>query len=74
MSKKQNIEPSRTFRVKKYGSSYMVILDKGLRSLLGINSEDVEEEIVGIIAENIRKVMLKKPKLKFNPINKFGEK
>ena len=77
MAKKKKIEKSvviqteksRTFPIKKYGTSYVVNLDKDLRLLLGITTTEVKKGLVGLYTENLRKVRI----LKQTELTEFTE-
>jgi hypothetical protein len=58
MSKKGYVEPTRTFPIAKYGSSAVIVLDKGLRKALGIKWDEINDKSIGIRADNIKKVYL----------------
>ena len=56
--KEKYIERDRTFPVKFYGTSYVIVLDKQLRKLLKITKKDVESGRVGLRVRELEKVQL----------------
>lgn len=54
------IEPSKTFRFRRYGTSCVVIIDKEFRKLMGIDWERVDAKILGMRCENLSVVVLDK--------------
>jgi len=60
------VEPSRTFPIKRYGNSYVLILDRQFREMLKITQKDVDDGLIGIRAKDIKKVYL------YKTLEKFG--
>jgi len=55
---KGNVEPSRTFPIRRYGTTFVIVLDRSLRAYLGVTNEDVEDGIVALRADNVRAISM----------------